>query len=161
MTLATLRNLTTTCRHRRIRPRIGHASRVFPACGCLLHWVPVQLLTRELFSPSRGLFSYNSGVRSLWFQQQEEAATPTAQPSIPGASGAAEEAKKRPAEAPAVGAGDKGTGSPSESTGGDVTPTGKAKEYWLTGLLASIAVYNDILMPLNLPLVVSCTNSRT
>ncbi|CDJ46668.1 hypothetical protein EBH_0067780 [Eimeria brunetti] len=33
-------------------------------------------------------------------------------------------------------------------------PKGKAREYWLTGLLASIAVYNDILMPLSLPLVV-------
>ncbi|XP_026193549.1 uncharacterized protein LOC34622053 [Cyclospora cayetanensis] len=124
-----------------------------------------SLLTRELFSPSRGLFSYKSGVRTMWFQQQDDVKTGTEPgnaagelPSILSTS----EGCAEPQEAAAVariasregeteGEGECGADKGSKQ---DAVPEGKAKEYWVTGLLAAMAVYNDILMPLNLPLVI-------
>ncbi|CDI83077.1 hypothetical protein EAH_00068290, partial [Eimeria acervulina] len=46
------------------------------------------LLVRELFSPSRGLFTYNAAVRTVWFQQQEETETADAA-ALPAAAAAA------------------------------------------------------------------------
>ncbi|OEH76213.1 ubiquitin-transferase domain-containing protein [Cyclospora cayetanensis] len=133
---------------------------------CLLRCsLAAQLLTRELFSPSRGLFSYKSGVRTMWFQQQDDVKTGTEPgnaagelPSILSTS----EGCAEPQEAAAVariasregeteGEGECGADKGSKQ---DAVPEGKAKEYWVTGLLAAMAVYNDILMPLNLPLVI-------
>ncbi|KAL8452998.1 hypothetical protein Emag_002084 [Eimeria magna] len=128
-----------------------------------------SLLTRELFSPSRGLFSYNAGVRTLWFQPLESTAAATAAATEAATAKAA--ATAAAAATATLAAGGEGSTSPSAiegkretvsetPPGGDKKkeasaefPTEKAKEYWLTGLLASMAVYNDILMPLNLPLV--------
>ncbi|KAL8433581.1 hypothetical protein ACSSS7_003780 [Eimeria intestinalis] len=138
----------------------------------LLFAILTQLLTRELFSPSRGLFSYNAGVRTLWFQPGESTAATTtlaaaAEPAAEAEEGAAAGAA---ATAAAAAPGDSSTPSKAEGKREPASgaspgveekkekrpepPTEKAKEYWLTGLLASMAVYNDILMPLNLPLVV-------
>lgn len=111
----------------------------------------LQLLTRELFSPSRGLFSYNSGVRTLWFELSEESETTSISPK----AAACAEAMADTADVPSAVTEEKKERSDREKAL-EAPPTQKAKEYWLTGLLASVAVYNDILMPLNLPLVVSC-----
>lgn len=134
----------------------------------------LQLLTRELFSASRGLFTYHSGVRTLWFKQQEEpldsqdkredASTAAAADSEPAAAKPAAAAAADSATSAAEGSPkpeEKAAGAPASSdqdsssnNRSELIPEGKAKEYWLTGLLASMAVYNDILMPLSLPIVV-------
>ncbi|KAL8431957.1 hypothetical protein Efla_002794 [Eimeria flavescens] len=106
-----------------------------------------SLLTRELFSPSRGLFSYNSGVRTLWFTSSQRENSSIQSDSHAEEAGVFEVALKK-----------EGDQQQEEANGNDKNkeqpPNKQAKEYWLTGLLASMAVYNDILMPLNLPLVV-------
>ncbi|KEP63071.1 UNVERIFIED_CONTAM: HECT-domain (ubiquitin-transferase) domain-containing protein [Hammondia hammondi] len=65
-----------------------------------------SLLTPELLSPERGLFTYNPAARTYWF------------------SGLSPEEIKE-----------------------------KEKYYWLIGALASMAIYNDMIMPLAFPLV--------
>ncbi|KFG47834.1 HECT-domain (ubiquitin-transferase) domain-containing protein, partial [Toxoplasma gondii FOU] len=65
-----------------------------------------SLLTPELLSPERGLFTYNAAARTYWFSSLSQ-----------------EDIKK------------------------------KEKYYWLIGALASMAIYNDMIMPLAFPLV--------
>ncbi|KYK69198.1 HECT-domain (ubiquitin-transferase) domain-containing protein, partial [Toxoplasma gondii TgCatPRC2] len=65
-----------------------------------------SLLTPELLSPERGLFTYNAAARTYWFSSLSR-----------------EDIKK------------------------------KEKYYWLIGALASMAIYNDMIMPLAFPLV--------
>ncbi|CBZ50106.1 putative ubiquitin-transferase domain containing protein [Neospora caninum Liverpool] len=65
-----------------------------------------SLLTPELLSPERGLFTYNPAARTYWFSNL----------------------------------------SPEDVTA-------KEKYYWLIGALASMAIYNDMIMPLAFPLV--------